>query len=42
MSDGAISLTRLKRLGVQWGISQPMKQNAGKAKPSKSLCLAET
>jgi hypothetical protein len=37
MSDWSNLSDRLKRLGVQWGISQPMKQNAGKAKPLEEL-----
>ncbi len=37
MSDWSNLSDRLKHLGVQWGISQPMKQNAGKAKPLEEL-----
>jgi len=37
MSDWSNLSDRLRRLGVQWGISQPMKQNAGKAKPLEEL-----
>ncbi len=37
MSDWSNLSDRLKRLGVQWGISQPMKQNAGKVKPLEEL-----
>ena len=37
MSDWSNLSNRLKRLGVQWGISQPMKQNAGKVAPLEEL-----
>jgi len=37
MSDWSNLSDRLKRLGIQWGISQPMKQNAGKVKPLEEL-----